>query len=62
MPNKFFGQNLQVENEKSEEYYWILHIQISLGKNFNILDWDGYFRSQTEKVNITNEFCIFELV
>ena len=49
----------------------ILHIQISLVRNFSS---DGqfwffgpnfpkrYFQSKTEKVNITMEFCIFELV
>ena len=29
MPKRFFGQNVQVENGKSEHHHWILHIRIS---------------------------------
>ena len=31
IPNAFFGENLQVENEKIEQHHWFLHIQIILG-------------------------------
>ena len=34
MPNRFNGQNLKVENGKSEQHHWILHIRISLGTKF----------------------------
>ena len=36
MSNEFFGQNLPVENGKSEQHHWILHIRISLGTKFQI--------------------------
>ena len=49
-----------------------MHIRISRGTKFppklTILNFwtkftkDGYFKSKTEKVNITTEFSIFELV
>ena len=49
-----------------------MHIRISIGTKFplklTILNFwtkftkDGYFKSKTEKVNITTEFSIFELV
>ena len=48
----------------------MLHIQISLSKKFQLgitisifepnLHKKGYFQSQTEKVNITIELCIFK--
>ena len=31
IPNEVFGQNLGVENQKSEHHHWILYIWISLG-------------------------------
>ena len=50
----------------------MLHIQISFGTKFQLkltilifctkFIQKGYFRSKTEKVNITIEFSIFELV
>ena len=50
-------------------FYMILHIQISLvqnfSSNFDFLDQISpkrYFQSKTEKVNITIEFWLFELV
>ena len=62
-----------VETRKIEHHYhhWILHIWISLDVKFQlkltILSFwtkfvqKRYFRSKTEEVNITVEFCIFEL-
>ena len=60
-----------MKNEKSEKHHWVLHIWISLATKFQlkaiiITFWTkfaqkGYFRSETEKVNITTEFCMFEL-
>ena len=57
---------------KSEYHYWIVHIQIGLNTKFQfyiaiLTFWNkftqkGYFKSKTEKVNITIEFCIFKLV
>ena len=68
MSNRFFEQNLKVENRKREEN---LSIQISLGTKFQIkltifIVWTkfaqkGYFQSKTEKVNNTVGFCIFQL-
>ena len=53
-------------------HYWILHIWISLSIEFPLqltilIFWAKFaqkadFRSKAEKVNITIEFCIFELV
>ena len=61
-----------VENAKSKHHYWILHIQISTGTKFKLrltilifltnITQKGYFWSKTEKVNITIESCIYELV
>ena len=34
MLSGFFGQNLPVENGKSEHHDWILHIPLSLGTKF----------------------------
>ena len=61
-----------LEKEKSEHQRWVLHIRISLATKFQLkltilIFWTkflekGYFRSKTEKVNTTIEFCIFELV
>ena len=55
---------------KIEYHYWILHIRISLGTKFQLqlisltfstkFAQKGYFRSK--KVNMTIEFCMFELV
>ena len=73
----FFGPNLPkkafpAENRKREYHHWILHIWISLGTKFQLkliilgfwikFTQKRYFQSKTDKVNITNEFCIFELV
>ena len=60
------------QNKKIEHHHWILHIRISLGTNFS-LNWQFYFFGtnlpkkgvsgpKQKKVNITIEFCIFELV
>ena len=61
-----------VENGKSENHHWILHIQISIGTKFQLkliilIFWTQftpkeYFWSKTEKLNITIKFCIFKLV
>ena len=61
-----------MENEKTEDRYWIVHIRISVGTKFqfkliSLTFWTkfakkGYFQSKAENVNITIEFCIFELV
>ena len=72
----FFGPHCQKRvfmNRKSGHYHWILHIQISLDTKIHFkltiltIFWTKfsqkrYFRSKTEKVNITMEFCIFGLV
>ena len=73
----FFGPNFPkkvspVQNRKSEQRHWILHIRISLFTKFQLkltilIFWTkfvqkGYFQSKTEKVNITIKFCIFKLV
>ena len=73
----FFGPNfpkkvLSVENRKSQLYHWIVDIRISLGtkiqlKQTILIFWTkftqkGYPWWKTEKMNITIEFCIFELV
>ena len=60
-----------MENEKTEDRYWIVHIRIRVGTKFQftlisltfwtIFAQKGYFQSKAENVNITNEFCIFEL-
>ena len=65
-----------VKNGKNEHHHWFLNIQISLDTKFQLklttdsliltfwtnFSQNGYFRSKTEKVDITNEFCILELV
>ena len=62
-----------VKNTKNEHYYWILHIRISLGTNFQLkltiaIFWTkfakkrSYFQSKINKIDITTEFCIFKLV
>ena len=73
----FFGPNLPKNSisglkwKKSEHYHWILQFRISLNTTFQLkltilMLWaefsqKGYFRSKTEKVNTTKEFCIFKL-
>ena len=63
----------QSKIKKSEYHPRILHIRISLGTKFQLkltilIFWDqiclknGEFQSETKKVNITIEFCVFELV
>ena len=57
---------------KSGQFHGILHIRISLGTKFNFKQTilnigtkfalKGYFRSKTKTVNISIEYCIFELV
>ena len=61
-----------IENGKSEHHHCILHIRISLGTKFQVkltilifwtkFEQKEYIQSKTEKVNITIEFSIFELV
>ena len=56
--------------KKNENYHRILHIQISLDSKFHFPQTisastnqkKGYFRSKTQKMIITIEFFIFELV
>ena len=60
------------QNRKNKHHHWVLSIRISLGVKFQLkltalIFWTkfalkGYFGSETEKVNITMEFCIFELI
>ena len=60
------------QNRKNEHHHWVLCIRISLGIKFQLkltalIFWTkfalkGYFGSEREKMNITMEFCIFELV
>ena len=67
-----FWTNLQIENYKSEHHHRILHIRISLGTKLQLkliissfwtkFAQKRYFHSKTGKVNITIEFCIFDLV
>ena len=61
----------KTEKVNTNIVYIILHIQISLVQNsaqtdnFDFLDQicpKRYFQSKIEKMNITMEFCIFELV
>ena len=70
---KFWPKNCIFDLKwKSEHHHWILHIWISLGIKFQLkltilIFWTkfaqkGYFWEKTEKVNITIEFCMFELV
>ena len=73
----FFGPNLPyrvflVENWRSEHHSWSLHIWIRLSTKFqpkltNLIFWikfaqKGHFLSKRAKLNITIEFCLFELV
>ena len=61
-----------IEILKSEYQYWILLIQVSLDIKLQLkltiltfwtkFGQKGYFRSKSEKLNITIEFCVFELV
>ena len=61
-----------VKIEKSEQHHWLQHIRFSVGTKFQsqltiFTFWTkfaqkGYFQSKTEKLNITIEFCMFELV
>ena len=62
-----------VKNTKNEHYYWILHIRISLGTNFQLkltiaIFWtkfakkSSYFQSKTDKIDTIIDYCIFELV
>ena len=73
MPNRFFRQTCKKRSKTEKEHHQrILHIQNSLGTKFQLkltilIFWtkfaqNGYFRSKTEKVNTTIEFCIFDLV
>ena len=73
-----FGLNLPIKaistqkRKKSEHHHWILHVQISVGTKFQLkvtilMFWTkfgqkGYFYSKTKKMNITIEFCMFELL
>ena len=73
-----FGPNLPKkdiygQNRKNEHHHWILHIRISPGTKLQSklailiffglnLPKKGFSWSKTKKVNITMEFCIFELV
>ena len=69
LPKKVFTFE---KKKKSEHHQWIKHSQISLSTKFHfkqaILNFKtkfaqkGYFQWKTEKVNITIDFCIFELV
>ena len=74
----FYGTNLHPKKyfrwktTKSEHHHWIMHVRISLGtklqlKLTNLVIWtkfvqEEFFWSKTEKVIITIELCIFELV
>ena len=72
MPSRFLEQNFQTEYGKSENRHWIVHVRIRLGTKFRLkliififlikFAQKGYFWSKTEKVNITIEFSIVELV
>ena len=71
---EIFSQKMTLPNEsRTNEYlHRIFRIRISLGTKFqfkptSLIFWTKfaqkeYFRSTTEKVNITSEFCMFELV
>ena len=60
-----------VENRKNEHHDWILHDRIRSGTKFhfkqtNLIFWtkltqNSYSWSKMKKVNITIEFCMFEL-
>ena len=61
-----------VENEKSEQHHWNLHIQIRLATKFQLkviiltfmtnFSQKQHFLSKTKKANTTTEICNFELV
>ena len=61
-----------IYSRKNDNPYWILHIRIGLGKKFQLkptivtsfdqISPKSMFPVETEKVNTTNDFCIFELV
>ena len=61
-----------VKNKKNKPHHWILHIRISLAVKFQfkrkiLIFWTKFvqkegFWSKTEKMNITIEFCIHEVV
>ena len=61
-----------LENRKRHHHQWTVYIRISLGNKFQLkvkilILWTkfaqkGYFWWKTEKVNITIEICLFELV
>ena len=61
-----------MNNRKSEHHHWILHMRNSLGIKFRLnlkifIFWTrfaqkGHFWFETEKMNVTTELCIFELV
>ena len=63
-------QVFSVENGRSEYHYWILHFQISRGTKFQLklsilIFWTKFTQKQcfwSEKVNISIELCIFQLV
>ena len=67
VPNRLF----LVENKKSEHHYSILQIWMSLSIEFHLeltilIFWSkfvqkAYFRSKTEKLNISVELSIFKL-
>ena len=58
--------------QKSDHHQWTLHIWISLSTKFQVkltvlISWTrfalkDYFLSKTEEMNITIDFCLFELV
>ena len=60
-----------LKNRKTEAHHWIPHIRISPDTKYQpkltiLIFWTrfaqkGFFWSKTKKVNITMEFCIFEL-
>ena len=69
----FFGPNLQkrvfpVKNRKNKHHRWILHIRISLDANFQfklttLIFWTKLSqKGWMNKMNITIEFCILQLV
>ena len=69
-----FAQKLyfRSKTEKSEYHHWILHIELVYVRNFSLnrqswilgqnLPKKSISNWKQKKVNITNEFCIFELV
>ena len=61
-----------IKNKKNKHYHWILHVGIRLRTKFQLkvtflIFWTkfsqkGHFWPKTKKLNITIEFCMFELV